>query len=172
MTSKDNEAEADFRIRIGMEMREKRDEAVQKIRDKYEKKIAALTDKVKKAQDKVAQKHQNVGMQKTQTWISFGTTLLGAVLGRGVTKGTLNSAGSSLKKAGRISKESKDAETAEDDFNICQQELQDVRLQMQQEITALSLLGDSSTIKLDEIQLHPRKSDIVVDKVGLAWIPC
>lgn len=171
MTSKDSESEADFRIRIGVEMREKRDEAIQKIRDKYEKKITTLRDKVRKAQDKVAQKSESAGMQKAQTWISVGTTLLGAVFGRGVTKGTINSAGSSLKKVGRISKDSKDVESAEADVNACQQQLDDVQLQMQQEITALTFLGDASTVELEKIQVRPRKGDIAVDKVGLAWVP-
>lgn len=169
MTSEVGESERDFRVRVAHEMREKRDGMVAKLREKYADKIASLSEKIKRAQEKLAEKQEKAGMQKVETLISFGSTLIGALLGRGVTKGTISQTGTSLRKATQIGKDSQAAAKSEDDVNAYQQQLHDIEEQMNQEIANLNANGDAESIKVDTTSIRPRKSDISVEKVVLLW---
>lgn len=171
LTSKEGESEADFRLRVSLTLREKRDEMVKKLRDKYASKIMTLNDKVKRAQDKVADRQQKTSWRKIETWISFGATILAAVFGRKITKGTITSAGTSMRQAGRIGKDSQATMSAEEDLKTYQQQLEDLQALMQSEIDAATADVDPSHLKLDTQVIRPRKSDIDIEKVGLAWWP-
>lgn len=167
LISNPGESEGDYKIRLSLALREKRDSLVKELRDKYAGKIAALTDKIRVAQEKSSEKHQRAGRQFLETLISFGTTILGAVVGRGATKGTITSAGTSLRKAGRISKENQEAERAEQDCSAYQAQLNELQDQLNVEIAKVS---DINSVKIDTIPIRPRKSDIFIDKVALVWI--
>lgn len=164
------ESEGDFRVRVGMVLREKRDALKQTITNKYADKIAVLTDKLHKAEEKVTAKQQKSGWQKAETLISFGTTLLGAFLGKGVTKGTISQAGTSLRRAGKIGADSQDVSRAEGDVQQVQQQLQDLQQQMQAEIDKISAPTDPASLTVQSTEVRPRKSDISVEKVALVWV--
>lgn len=166
--SKPGELEKDFHIRVDMEIREKRDELIKKMREKYAEKITALSEKVRRAQNKLEQKQQQAGIQKAETVISFGSTIVGALFGRKLTKGTISQAGTSLRRASRMNKDSKDAAQIQNEINIYQQQLQDLETQMNSEISAITN-GDVSNIIVNKTFVRPRKSDISVEKVALVW---
>ena len=116
------ETERDFRIRLQQIAREKRDQEVNVLRQKYTTKFAKLDDKLRRAQMKVEEQEAQIRIQKYQTAISLGTTLLGGFLGRktlgGVTKTT--------RDIGRIMKEKRESEDAKENLQALQQ--QKVRL--------------------------------------------
>lgn len=169
LTSKEGESEVDFRMRISLTLREKLDEEIKKLRNKYAEKIALLSDKIKRAQEKVAQKQQKAGMQWFETLISFGTALLGALLGRKITKGTITSAGTSIKRAGRIGKGSLETTAAEEELKNYQQQLEDLQTQMRSETDQYASTIDVNKIQLENITIRPRKGDIDVEKIAIAW---
>lgn len=169
LVSKMDETERDFLARVTFELREKRDEMIKKLREKYAAKLTVLSDKVQRAQAKTAKKQQKAGLQKVQTIISFGSTLLGAIFGRGMTKGTITETGTSLRRATQISKDSQEVTLAEEEVKEYQKQLQDLEIQMNGEISALVTNNPTDNIKVDTISIRPRKSDITVEKVALVW---
>lgn len=166
LTSRAGEAEGDFRASIDLASREKRDELIKKLRDKYADKISQLSEKLRRAQEKASQKQQQAGMQKAETMISVGTTLLGALFGKGLTKGTISQVGTSMRRAGKIEKGSQAATDAEVDVSTYQQQLDDLLSEQQSQIAALT---DINNVKIETITVRPRKSDISVEKVALIW---
>ncbi|MCE5293159.1 MAG: hypothetical protein LLF94_00910, partial [Chlamydiales bacterium] len=172
ITSNPGETEGDFRARVAHTMRETRDDLSKKVQAKYADKINTLNDKIKKAQIKVDDKQNKSFWTKVQTGISVGVTVLGALLGRGkISRTTVTQAGSSLKKAGQISKDSQDAQNAQDSVEGLQQQLATIQKQMDDELAKTTLNMDPQSIALDTISISPRKSDISVEKVGLIWWP-
>ena len=171
MISKEGEPEADFRTRISLVLREKRDEMVKKLQDKYADKIAAVSEKIRRAQEKMSQKQQEAGMKKAETLISFGATVLGAFFGKGVTKGTISQAGTSMRRAGRITKESQEAAHSEEDYKSYQLQLESLQAELNKEIANLSTSGDSNSVRIETLSIRPRKSDISIEKVALVWCP-
>lgn len=169
MVSKPDESERDFLVRVSHELHERRDQMVKKLREKYSTKIAILSDKVKRAQDRTSKKQHTAGLQKIQTAISFISTLIGALFGRGVTKGTITETGTTLRRATQISKGSQDVALAEEQVKVYQQQLEDLEAQMNVEVTAIIAKSDVENIKVGSISVRPRKSDILVEKVALLW---
>lgn len=168
-SSKDSESESEFRQRMALVLRDKREEMIKKLKAKYDDKIATLTDKVRRAEEKMTQRKQNVFLQWGEAILSFVATVLGAFTGRGVTKGTITSAGTSIRRAGRITTQSQSAASAEEDFKAYSEQLEDMKQERQREMDAISF-ADPNAIKVDSITIRPRKSDISVDKVALVWV--
>lgn len=170
LVSKPDETIGEFKSRLLLLAREKRDQKINTLREKYAEKIATVTEKLKKSQEKVADRQQEAGLKKTETLISFGTTILGAILGKGVSKGTLSQAGTSIKKAGRMSKDSQDIVKAEEGVEKYRQQLEDFQKQLNNEIAQISL-GEDTETEIEKIIIRPRKGDIWVEKIALAWLP-
>lgn len=171
LASNSGESEEDFRTRVSLALRENRDHIVSQLRQKYGKKINTLTEKLRCSQDKFNQKQQQSTWQKAETFISVGSTILGAIFGKGVTKGTISQAGTSMRRMGKIGKDSQDAEHAEEDLHSLQEQLNDVQVELNREIDQVSKSIDPGNIKLNEIKIKPRKSDVTIEKVVLAWWP-
>ena len=127
LISMENESEADFRIRLAFSQREKRDAMVKALHVKYEKQMATLPEKIQRAQAKVTERQQNATIQKAETWISAGTTILGGLLGRGITKSTISNAGSSMRRVGKLSRDSQQVSEIEQDCQKYQKQLSDLQ---------------------------------------------
>ena len=113
MTSQAGESERDFRIRLQQAAREGRDEAAARLRDKYAPKIAGLAAQRRRAEEVRERESQQVTQQTFQTAVSFGATLLGALMGRkAVSTSTLGRATTTIRGAGRRMKEAEDVERA------------------------------------------------------------
>lgn len=171
LISKPDQSEDEFRKNLSSVLLERRTEAIQKIRSQYEDKIAQVSDKLKRAQEKATEKQQKASWQKIDTGLSFLTSILDAVLGRKITKGTISKAGTSIRRAGKMSQDSQDVMRAEDECAMYQQQLDDLRMELNNEVTRLESSMDPNSIPLQSIIIRPRKGDILIEKVALVWWP-
>lgn len=170
LSSKPDESQGDFVARVALARRERRDAAIAKIRQSYEAKIAAATEKVRNAQRRLEDQQSQVSRQKFDTYISVGTTILGALFGRkSVTKTTVSQAGTSLRRAERIGKEQTEAANAEQTLAICQQQLQSLQSEVESAVTRLTTELEATANQLETTTIPPRKSDISVEAVGILW---
>jgi hypothetical protein len=107
--SRVNESERDFRVRLQQKAREQRDEAAEKLRQKYTPKFASLQEQLRRAQMAVEREQDQVRQQQMQTVFSFGTTILGGFLGnKRVSSGSFGRARSTMGGVNRSMKESRD----------------------------------------------------------------
>ena len=85
------------------------------MRQKYAAKIAALDEKLRRAQQAVDRESEQASAQKIQTAVSFGATVLGALLGRkAISATTLGRATTAARGVGRTMKESQDIARAKE----------------------------------------------------------
>jgi hypothetical protein len=172
LTAELGETQADFKARVVQQGREKRDLAVEKLKQKYATKVAAARERIRKAEMKIEKEEEQYKHQKVRTAISFGTTLLGALLGRRtVSVGTVGRAGTAVRGIGRASKEKEDIGRAQEDLAAQQQKLEALEAQFEEDSRALMEQYDPACLELEEIVIRPRKSDIVVGAIRLAWTP-
>ena len=82
LTSNPGESERDFRARVSLSKRERRDEAVAKLRKKYADKVTRLDTRLQKAQQKIEKESSQVRQRQMDTALNVGTAVLSAVLGR------------------------------------------------------------------------------------------
>lgn len=170
LSSKIDESEEEFKNRINQALNQLREEELTKIKQKYQSKIAALTEKVRRAQEKVEKRKSQVWRRWLETILSIATTVLGAFIGRKkISSTTINQAGTSIKRAERIGKEHQDTANAEEELSIYQQQLEDLQKELQIQSDALISQFDLSKVQIEKLSIHPRKSDIEIVSLGLLW---
>ena len=172
LTSNPGETEGDFRARLQLVSREKRDELTEKIRTKYAAKTATLQQRLLQSEHAVEREEEQAKNRKMQTAISFGATLLGAFTGRKImSTGTLGRATTAMRDVGRTMDEQGDIKRAEESLTALKQKQADVEASFQAEVDAIGAQMDPMAETLDQITVRPRKSDIAVDSLGLVWMP-
>lgn len=171
VVSDPGETEASFGARVGLAHRERRDEAVEKLRRKYAPKLTRLQDRLRRAEQAVERESEQAQAQKTQTAISFGATVLGAFVGRkAVSATTLGRATTAARGVSRSLKESKDIDRAEANAEAVQEQLEAMEAEFEAEVEAIEeALTDDQT--LEAISIRPKKTGITVQLVALAWCP-
>lgn len=170
--SKPGESERDFRVRLQQEGREHRDQAAESLRKTYAPKIAALQDRLRRAEQMKERQQAEARSSQIQAAISVGASILGAFLGRKtVSSANIGRATAAIRSAGRVMKESQDVGHAEENVAALQQQLADLDAQFNAEAVALSAATDPLNEKLDTLSIKPAKANIAVKLVALAWAP-
>lgn len=170
--SEPGESERDFRIRLSEKAHELRDEALDKLRRKYATKIRTLEDRIARAEQKVEVEQQQAAGAKMQTAISWGATILSAVMGRkAVGVGTIGRAATAARGMGRQRKQAADVSRAEEQLMRYEDRLQELEREIEQESDLISEKFDPLSEELETIQLKPRKTDIDIRTVALGWAP-
>ncbi|MEZ4292616.1 MAG: hypothetical protein R3E53_19590 [Myxococcota bacterium] len=115
LVSSPGEDEGAFHGRLADLVHADRDLEIEKLRKKYAPKLARLQERIARAQDKVEREEEQYADRKTQTVVSLGATLLGAVFGRKLgSAGNIGRAASTMRRAGRAARERADIGRAED----------------------------------------------------------
>lgn len=172
MISLPGESERDFRLRMQQTGREQRDQAVEALRQKYTPKIAALQERIRRAEQMKAKQQAEARTSQMQAAISVGASILGAFLGRKtISQTNIGRATTAIRSAGRVMKESQDVGHAEDNVTALQQQLADLDARFKAEADALAAATDPLYEPLDVLSIKPVKANIAVKLVTLAWAP-
>jgi len=166
------EIDGDFRARLGQDAREARDLDAEKLRKRYGAKITTLQNRIRRAEQKVEVEESQYKDKKIHTALSFGATLVGALFSRRkLTVGNVGRASSAMRNAGRVSKEKEDIGRAKDSLDALREQLQEMENTFQSEVDQLTAPLAPGDIPVEEYLVRPRKSDIAVQDVRLAWTP-
>jgi len=172
MASKAGETEGDFRSRLTLAAREKRDAAVAELRKRWQVKLQQLQDQIRRADERREREKSQLSQQRMQTAVSIGSSILGALLGRKALSATnLNRVGSAARSATRMGHESQDVTRAEESIEVLQQRFADTRREVENEVARLETALDPATISLRSVEVPARKADIAVGEVALVWAP-
>lgn len=170
--SRPGESERDFRVRCQQAVREQRDNLIEQLRQKYAPRIAGLQDRIRRAQQAVDRESAQASQAKLQTAISFGTTLLGALLGRkAVSASTLGRATTAARGVSRSMKEQQDIGRASESVEALQGQLADLEAELKTETQTLETGSNAQGEQLETISVKPKKTNISVQLVALAWAP-
>ncbi|KPK75420.1 MAG: ATP-binding protein [Gemmatimonas sp. SM23_52] len=170
--SRPGESERDFRIRLGQAAREARDEALERLRKKYAPKLARLQDQIGRAEQAVAREAEQAKQQKMQTAISFGATLLSAVVGRkAVSRSSLGRATTAARGVSRSMREAQDVDRARATLEVKRQRLAALEAEFEAETEGIREGSDPLAEELETVVVRPKKKDIAVNLVALAWAP-
>lgn len=163
-------SEGEFRAKLSLALREKRDAEIEKLRKKYAPKLATLQDQIRRANERVERERSDLSQHKMQTAISVGTSILGALLGRkAISVGNAQRVGSAARSAGRIGKESGDVGRAEENREVLEQRFTDLQNELEMEVSRLRGELDPATVQIEQSQVKARKTDIDVRTLALVW---
>ncbi len=169
LTSNPGESEGDFRTRFAHALREYRDQEVAKIRDRHAQKLKSLDDRLRTAENRVEREKSQYAQRKLDTVISIGSSVLGAIFG-GKSVATTR-AGSAARSAGRVFGERGDVARAGENLEALVAERDALMRQIEQDANELTASLDPSSMDLERISIAPRKADIGIGRIAIAWEP-
>ena len=171
VTSRPGESERDFRIRLQLEARTARDAAVDAVRKKFAPKRTALAERLRRAQQAVERETQQASDSRMQTAVSLGATVLGAIFGRkAASMGTLGRATTAARGVGRSMKEASDVKRASESVDSVKAALDALDAEIAEAVAAAGARIDSDG-PLDRVSVAPKRGQIEVRFVALAWRP-
>jgi hypothetical protein len=165
--SQPNESERDFRLRLSQVAREKRDEDVDKLDQRYATRLRTLQDRLRRSQSTVAMKQADADARKREVVVSAGESVLGLFLGRR----SIRSASTTLSKYRQKAAAEMRAQEAAESAEALQKDIAQIQSELQQETAAITTRWDEVTSAFEEVSVRPNRSDIDVDRIALAWAP-
>jgi hypothetical protein len=168
------ESTSDFRARISHELHEERDAEVEKIRSRCRPKIAALEERLRKAEATKQLQEQQRSSEMMNTGISILGGLLGAVLGRGsvLSKTNIGKAASAAKQAGKVMKEQGDVGRAGETVEAVNAQIVQLQQDVEAEVAAITAKLDEANAEIETITIKPKKTNIALGFSALVWAPC
>lgn len=172
LTARPEESERDFRIRIQQALREARDAAKAKLEQKYGPRLAALQDRVRRAEAAIRRESEQASHQKMQSALSVGAAVVGALLGRRVASvSTLGRATTAARGIARAQKEEQDVRRAEAALAAARQELAALEAEVASAVAAIDAGEDAASAPMARVRIDARKTQVAVERLALAWVP-
>ncbi|MBS0195845.1 MAG: ATP-binding protein [Planctomycetes bacterium] len=172
VSSKPGESERDFKARLAQLAREERDGVSEKLRQKYGPKIAAIQDRIRRAEQAVEVQKEQASSAATSTWLSVGAAVLGAFMGRKMVSATsISKAGAAARGFSKQSKESSDVAHAEENVGALRQQMADLEAEFHAEVDEAVGRVYAAADELERVSLKPKKTNITVKAVVLVWKP-
>ncbi len=170
--SEAGDTERDFRIRLRQLASEQRDVQVEKLRQKFAAKADTLQSRIVAAEAAVDREKSQAHRATMDSVISFGSTLLGAVLGRKLLSRTgVTRASTSMRSAGRAVQQRGDIARAEEKLEDLQEKLQQLEEDFREDVEQLEEKFHADQLSLEELSVRPRKTDIQIGQLALLWTP-
>ncbi len=102
----------------------------------------------------------------------MGSSVLGALLGRKtISQANVGRAASAAKAAGRAVQQHGDVGPAGESLDVLRQKYEDLEAKFQEEVDQLDPILRVEAAKLEPMPIRPRKADITIEQVVLAWTP-
>lgn len=172
LVSAPGEDELAFRQRLGLRSREARDAQCEKLRAKYAPKLAALQEKMNRAQQRLDRERAEASAGTFDAAISFGASVVGAILGRKMASRTnVGRAAASARAASRAAKQQGDVGRVEGELGELQSQLLELDAKYQHELEELRSSIAPEALSLLALPVQPKKSEITVSRLVLAWTP-
>ncbi|MES2521363.1 MAG: DUF87 domain-containing protein [Gemmatimonadota bacterium] len=172
LTSEAGESEREFRIRLQLASREKRDARIETLRGKYAARMTSLQEKIRKAEQAVARESTQASQANMSTMLSVGGALLGAVFGRGkIGVGTIGKVGTAARGVGRAVQQRGDVTRANESVDALRAQYAELEAQLQTDIDTLGASYDAANEELGRIPVKAKSGDVQVLLVALVWLP-
>ncbi len=170
LAGRPGEGEDELRARLALQGREQRDAAIAAVQKKYAPKLAALETKLQAARAKLVREQSEVRTETIDTALTMGAGILGALLGKKVASAAnVGRVRSAAKAANRTQKQRGDVALAEQKLAALQAQKAELEAEIKAALGAIDAQTDAAKQPLETIEVAPKKADITVEGVYLAW---
>ncbi len=156
-----------FRLRLEQAARERRDEEVDKIEDRYEKQLTRLGERLRRAQMTLGKRESEASARKREGLVAIGESVVGMFLGRRSSR----TASTSLRRLRMTSSAKMRVEEAEENVEALQAEVEQLNERLAEEVAEITARWDHGALEVEEIEVAPRRTDVDVEYVAIAWAP-
>lgn len=169
--SRSSESERDFRIRLHQLCLEARDRQVDDLKRRYASKLQILQDRVRNAEHKLEVEQAQAKQAEIDSAITFGTSIIGAMLGRKrLTKTALDRASRVARGAGKVAQGRSDVERASETLDTMRGRLEELEAEFQSELTKIAACFTGEAV-LETVSIAAKKTNISLKLVALVWAP-
>jgi len=166
-TSRPDETDSEFRLRLADLRREARDEAVDRLRKRYEPRIQTLQERERRALQAV-EKRAGMAQQRTlDTALRVGEGLLGAFLGR---KTSAARTGTAMRSAGRVLQGRQEVAQAEETVEAVRAQVRAMEEEFAEELRKVEASHEADG-PLEEVQVRATLTGMSVRLCALLWLP-
>lgn len=162
LNSLPNESLSDFKVRLQDILDDKKEEEIEKLQTRYDKKEQTLLKRLARAQEKVEKEEADA----SKSMIDTGIAVLGALFGR-TSSAKL---GRAFSQGSKAFKERGDIGRAQDALEKVHEDLELLAEELEEKIDELHEKFDAETITIHDASLKPKKSDIEVKEISLVWM--
>ena len=159
------EAMASFREEIEEAADERMQAEIDKLEEKYERKLAALESKLKSEERELEEDLADVGRRKQEEYTTYAETIFSFFSGR---RRSLTSA---LSKRGRRSKAQEDVDESIEEIAELKEDIAELQTELEVELDELEEAWMDIAEEMSEIPVLPYKKDIDIEFFGIAWLP-
>jgi DNA helicase HerA-like ATPase len=163
------ESEKDFAVRAQLAAREQRDAQVDQLRNKYQKSLDRLEERLSKEEQELAGDRAEYEGRKREELLSAGETVVGmlGIFGRRSSR----SLSTAARKRRMTTQAQGDVKESEEQIKRLEEEIKQMTQEMETEAQALADRWEDSAGEIQTYTVKPRRSDIKVELVTLAWAP-
>jgi hypothetical protein len=171
--AKSGESEAEFRIRLGQELREKRDQAVEAARQKFAAKLAAKEKQILTAKAGVDREKAQANAAGMKTIVNVGSSIFGALLGgrKSGFKSIATKGAGAFSSASSAWQQQQDVKGAEEKLDFVEKELEDLKADLEAQQTLIRDQFDPVNLVIEKLAIRPKQKDVTVKTVALLWRP-
>lgn len=159
--------------RLAQAAREHRDQAIESLRATYAPKFAAIDKQRERAESAASEAKTAAAGTALGAFVSLGGALLESVLTRRklTSRDNIRRAESAVRSSGKALKQRSDAQQAAQSAASLDDQQAQLEAELKQKIAEFDASVRPDAFQLSEIRIGPRKSDISVESVSLAWTP-
>ncbi len=162
----DDESEEAFNLRLELRAREIRDNEVDELRDKYEKKFDKLEDKIRKELRDLDDAESEMRSRRNDELINVVETVFGGVFGK-----RRRSYGSVSTKRRMARKAREKVNASKDDLEMLEIAKEELQHELRARVEDITSKWSDLENGLSKKEIKPRRTDIKVQDVILVWYP-
>jgi hypothetical protein len=165
--SEPGETENQFLRRCRKAAQEARDDAVEKLREKYETKFDRLETKLRREERELDEDQAEYEARKREELLSAGESILGFLGGRRTSRAI-----STQSRKRRLTEQAKlDAAESAEEIERLDEEMADLEAELQEKESEETARWAEAIEAIEPLEIHPTKTNIHVERFGLAWVP-
>ena len=161
LESKVGESRSDFIIRLKDILDDKKENEIEKLQIRYEKKEKTLLNRLARAKERVEKESSD----STSSMIEAGIAVLGALFGRS----TPTKIGRAVSKGSKILKERGEMSRAQERMATLEEELETLEYELEDKIDMINERYNIDNCEIETYKIKPRKSDIDIKNCALVW---
>jgi uncharacterized tellurite resistance protein B-like protein len=170
MESKAGMSERDFIVEVEDRIKELRDEKIEKLEEKYGGQKDRLDKRLRDAEMKLEKEKSDVAAKTTDTVISVGMTVLGALFGKkALSSSTISRGAGALRKGKGVLKERADVSRAESKIMDLSEDIEALEIKLEEAIIEIKEELDIDNYTIEPFYIKPRRSDVDVQSMALLW---
>ncbi len=159
------ERERAFRMRLRQAARERRDAEIDRLQARYQKRIDRLQKKLERLTQVLEDTQEEYKARERETMLSMGETVLSFFMGR---RRSVAAVASRQRMADRLKRKITDTR---EEMQHLQQEMADLNQALQAEVETIRQRWDAVPEEVTTEDVRPRRMDVNVQGVYLAWCP-